>query len=74
MIQVGASPRGCISLMRIGQALVLQAGRGYVTPEDVKAMRHPVLRHRLVRTFDALADNVPPEQLVDAVFDAVPTP
>lgn len=74
MIRVGASPRGSIALMRIGQALALQAGRGYVTPEDVKAMRHPVLRHRIVRTFDALADDVPAEQLVDAVFDAVPTP
>jgi MoxR-like ATPase len=74
MIRVGASPRGSIALMRIGQALALQAGRGYVTPEDIKAMRHPVLRHRIVRTFDALADDVPAEQLVDAVFDAVPTP
>jgi MoxR-like ATPase len=74
MIRVGASPRGSIALMRIGQALALQAGRSYVTPEDIKAMRHPVLRHRLVRTFDALADNVPAEQLVDALFDAVPTP
>lgn len=74
MIRVGASPRGSIALMRVGQALALQAGRNYVTPEDIKAMRHPVLRHRLVRTFDALADNVPAEQLVDALFDAVPTP
>ena len=74
LVRVGASPRGSIALMRVGQALALQAGRSYVTPEDIKAMRHPVLRHRLVRTFDALADDVPPEQLVDAVFDAVPTP
>lgn len=74
MVQVGASPRGCIALMRIGQALALQDGRGYVTPEDIKAMRYPVLRHRLVRSFDALADGVPPEQLIDAVFDSVPTP
>jgi MoxR-like ATPase len=74
LIRVGASPRGSIALMRVGQALALQAGRSYVTPEDIKAMRRPVLRHRLVRTFDALADNVPTEQLVDAVFDAVPTP
>ena len=74
LVRVGASPRGSIALMRVGQALALQAGRAYVTPEDIKAMRHPVLRHRLVRTFDALADDVPPEQLVDAVFDAVPTP
>ena len=50
------------------------AGRAYVIPDDIKAVRYSVLRHRLVRTFDALANNVPPEQLVDAVFDAVPTP
>ena len=73
-VRVGASPRGSIALMRMGQALALQAGRGYVTPEDVKALRHAVLRHRLVRTYDALADDVSPETLVDAVFDAVPTP
>lgn len=73
-VRVGASPRGGIALMRLGQALAVQSGRGFVIPEDIRAMRYAVLRHRLVRTFDALADNVPPEQLVDAVFDAVPAP
>jgi len=73
-VRVGASPRGGIALMRVGQALAILAGRAYVIPDDIKAVRYSVLRHRLVRTFDALANNVPPEQLVDAVFDAVPTP
>jgi MoxR-like ATPase len=73
-VRVGASPRGGIALMRVGQALAIQAGRAYVVPDDIKAVRHAVLRHRLVRTFDALATNVAPEQLIDAVFDAVPTP
>lgn len=73
-VRVGASPRGGIALMRLGQALAVQAGRGFVVPDDIRAVRYAVLRHRLVRTFDALADNVPPEQLVDAVFDAVPAP
>lgn len=73
-IRVGASPRGSIAFLRISQALALQGGRSYVTPDDVKALRHAVLRHRLVRTFDALADGVTPEALVDAVFEAVPTP
>lgn len=73
-VRVGASPRGSIALMRIGQALALQAGRAYVTPDDVKEMRHAVLRHRLVRTFDAIADGVTPEALVDAATAAVPTP
>lgn len=73
-VRVGASPRGSIALMRVAQALAIQSGRSFVIPDDVKATRHAVLRHRLVRTFDALANNVQPEQLIDAIFDAVPTP
>ncbi|WP_406711368.1 hypothetical protein [Trueperella pyogenes] len=60
--------------MQVGQALALQAGRNYVIPEDITAMRNQVLRHRLVRTYEALANNVSPESLIDAVFQAVPTP
>jgi len=73
-VRVGASPRGGIALMRLGQALALLAGRAYVVPDDIKALRHAVLRHRLVRTYDALAMNVTPESLIDAVFAAVPVP
>ena len=73
-VRVGASPRGGIALMRIAQALALQAGRAYVVPDDVKTLRHSVLRHRIVRTYDALANNVAPESLIDAVFAAVPSP
>ncbi len=73
-VRVGASPRGGIAFLRLGQATALMEGRDYVTPDDVKAVRHAVLRHRIVRTFDALADDVPPEHIVDAVFDAVPVP
>src|SRR5690606_7415877 len=57
-VRVGASPRGAIALMRIAQAHALQQGRTYVVPDDVKALSHSVLRHRLVRTYDALANNV----------------
>ena len=74
LVRVGASPRGGIALMKVAQSIALQAGRTYVTPDDVKLLRHGVLRHRLVRTYDALADNVAPESLIDAVFAAVPTP
>ncbi|HLT84198.1 MAG TPA: MoxR family ATPase [Phototrophicaceae bacterium] len=73
-VRVGASPRGAIALMRIAQAHALQQGRTYVVPDDVKALSHSVLRHRLVRTYDALANNVAPEALIDAVFAAVPAP
>ncbi len=73
-VRVGASPRGGIALMRVAQALALLAGRAYIVPDDVKTLRHAILRHRLVLTYDALANNVAPEALVDAVFAAVPSP
>ncbi len=73
-LRVGASPRGSIALMRVAQALAIQAGRAFVVPDDIKAVRYAVLRHRLVRTFDALAAGVQPEQIIDAIFDAVPAP
>ncbi|UNX54695.1 AAA family ATPase [Georgenia sp. TF02-10] len=73
-VRVGASPRGGIALMRVAQAVALQEGRAYVVPDDVKQLRHAVLRHRLVRSYDALANNVAPESLIDAVFAAVPAP
>ena len=73
-VRVGASPRGGIALMKLGQAIALMNGRTYVVPDDIKAMRHAVLRHRLVRTYDALANNVTPESLIDAVFAAVQVP
>ena len=73
-VRVGASPRGGIALMKIAQAVALQADRTYVTPDDVGLLRHAVLRHRLVLTYDALADDIAPEAIIDAIFAAVPTP
>ncbi|CAM3003489.1 MoxR family ATPase [Actinomyces slackii] len=73
-VRVGASPRGGIALMKVAQAIALQEGRTYVIPDDVRLLRHAVLRHRLVLTYDALADGVPPEAIIDAIFAAVPTP
>jgi MoxR-like ATPase len=73
-VRVGASPRGAIALVRAAQALALMRGREYVTPDEIKDMRYPVLRHRLLRTYDAVAAGVTPESLIDAVFAAVPTP
>ena len=73
-VRVGASPRGGIALMQIAQAIALMAGRNHVMPDDIKEMRYGILRHRIIRTFDALADNVSIEGLIDAVFNAVPVP
>ena len=73
-VRVGASPRGGIALMQIAQAIALMSGRNHVMPDDIKEMRYGILRHRIIRTFDALADNVSIEGLIDAVFNAVPVP
>lgn len=73
-VRVGASPRGAISLMQVAQAIALQSGRTYVVPDDVKAMRYGVLRHRIVRTYDAIATDVSPESIIDVAFSAVTAP
>jgi MoxR-like ATPase len=73
-VELGASPRGAIALQQAGRALALLRGRSHVVPDDVRALRHPVLRHRLRLGFRALADDIRVERIIDAVFAAVPTP
>ena len=73
-VRVGASPRGGIALMRVSQAVALMQGRNYVMPEDIKKLRHPILRHRIIPTFDAMADDISVDGLIDAVFSAVAVP
>ena len=74
LVRLGASPRASIGLTRIGQANALLQGRDYVVPEDVKAFAHEVLRHRIILTFEALADGVNSDQVVDSIVQAVPVP
>ena len=74
LVRLGASPRASIALVRIGQASALLQGRDYVVPEDVKAFAHAVLRHRILMTFEALADGVTSDQVVDSIVQAVPVP
>lgn len=73
-VRVGASPRGGIALMRVSQAVALMAGRNYVMPDDIKKLRHAILRHRIIRTFDAMADEISVDGLIDAVLNAVAVP
>ncbi|WP_235736276.1 AAA family ATPase [Nocardioides alcanivorans] len=73
-LEYGASPRGSIAFLQAARAQALLAGRAHVLPEDVVALRHSVLRHRLMLTFEALASRVRPEDVIDAIFDVVPTP
>ncbi|MEV7428675.1 MoxR family ATPase [Nocardioides sp. NPDC092400] len=73
-VEVGASPRATIAFFQVARAVAVLEGRDHVVPEDVRELRHSVLRHRLHLGYEALADDVRPEQVVDAVFAAVPTP
>lgn len=73
-VEYGASPRGSITLMQVSQALAILNGRDYVTPDDVKQLRYSVLRHRIILNFEAIADNVHQEAIIDAIFGAVSAP
>jgi MoxR-like ATPase len=73
-ISVGASPRGGISLDRASRATAWLANRDYVTPDDVRAVAHAVLRHRLILSYDANADGVRPDQVVDKLLEVVAVP
>ncbi len=73
-INLGSSTRGAIAFMQCSKALALINGRTHVIPEDIKELRYNVLRHRISLNFSAIADNVSVEQIIDAIFGAVPTP
>ena len=73
-IQYGASPRAGISMAQAAKAHAFIKRRGYVIPEDVRGVCHDVMRHRLGLTYEAAAENVKPEQIIDEVLDAVPVP
>lgn len=73
-IEFGASPRASIAFSQAARAVALLNGRDHVIPEDVKALAHRVLRHRLILNFDAVAEQVPVETVIDAVVASVQTP
>ncbi|HRW17995.1 MAG TPA: AAA family ATPase [Dermatophilaceae bacterium] len=73
-VEYGASPRASIAFAQAGRARALLAGRDHVVPDDIKALAHRVLRHRIILGFEAVADDVPVERVVDAVVAAVRTP
>ena len=73
-IDLGSSTRGAIAFLKASKALALINGRTHVIPEDIKWLRYSVLRHRISLNFAALADNITVENIIDAIFEAVPTP
>jgi MoxR-like ATPase len=74
LIEWGASPRASIALNMAARAHAFLRHRGYVTPEDVKAIGPDVLRHRVVPTYEAEAQGVGPDQIVKRVFEVVEVP
>lgn len=73
-VAMGASTRAAITFMETAKAVALMNGRDYCTPEDVKAMRYSVLRHRIMLNFAAVADGIKEETIIDAILGAVKTP
>ncbi|MDX9788824.1 MAG: MoxR family ATPase [Desulfobacterales bacterium] len=73
-IQFGASPRATIYLSQIARAYAFLQGRAYVTPQDIKTIAPDVLRHRIILTYEAEAEDVTTEQIIGRVFDSVPVP
>jgi len=74
LIEYGASPRATIALTLCAKAHAFLEGRGYVTPQDVKTIGPDVLRHRVVATYEAEAEDVDTDEIVRRVFDGVPVP
>jgi MoxR-like ATPase len=74
LIQYGASPRASINLALASKALAFVKRRGYVIPEDVRAVCHDVLRHRIIITYEAEAENVTSEDIVNEILNTVEVP
>lgn len=73
-ISYGASPRATIFLTQAAKAYAFLNGRGFVTPEDIKAVGLDVLRHRVLLSYEAEAENITSDQIVKQIFDAVDVP
>nr|WP_311132372.1 MoxR family ATPase [Nonomuraea gerenzanensis]SBO95585.1 MoxR-like ATPase [Nonomuraea gerenzanensis] len=73
-IEIGVSPRATLGLVSAGRALALLRGRDYLLPDDVRDVAVDVMSHRLMLTFDALADGIDPESVVKQILQAVPHP
>ena len=74
LIAFGASPRATIYLNLAAKAHAFLKGRGYVTPEDIKTIGHDVLRHRILITYEAEAEEIDSDSIVTKVFDAIEVP
>jgi len=74
LIAYGASPRATIYLNLAAKAHAFLKGRGYITPEDIKAIGHDVLRHRIIVTYEAEAEEKTTDDIVQKIFDTIEVP
>jgi MoxR-like ATPase len=74
LVAFGASPRATLAFSEASRAIAFLRGRGYVVPEDVKEIARDVLRHRVLLTYEAEAENVAPETVVDRILERVEVP
>jgi MoxR-like ATPase len=74
LVEYGASPRATIALAQAGRAHAYLRGRDFVSPDDVKAMATDVLRHRVLLTYEAEAENVTSDEVIARVLAVVPSP
>jgi MoxR-like ATPase len=74
LIQYGASPRATLALTLAAKANAFLSGRGYVTPQDVKTIGPDVLRHRIIISYEAEAEEIDSDEIVRRVFDGIPVP
>jgi MoxR-like ATPase len=74
LIQYGASPRASINLALAAKAFAFIKRRGYVIPEDIRAVAHDVMRHRIGLTYEAEAENVTPEDIINEILNTVEVP
>lgn len=74
IINFGASPRASINMLKAVKALAFIKGRSYVTPQDVKDIAKDILRHRIILTYEAEAENITPDDVIQEILDTLPTP
>jgi len=73
-IACGASPRASISLIKAARGRAFMEGRGYVIPDDIKAMVYDVLRHRILLSYEAEAEDITSEEIITEILDEVNLP
>ncbi len=74
LIEYGASPRASIALFKASKAYAFLQGRDYVTPVDIAYMAKDVLRHRIILSYDAIADEKTTDEIIDMILESVPLP